>query len=103
MNNHVNSGIHRVEVCQNGITKILAVAILSTIVLGGCTKTEKTVEYYKENAAEMQKTLDVCNNNPGTFIMRPECKNVTEAKKKIEIEKSRDKWDPERGMAHWDD
>lgn len=101
MSNHVNSGTLQVATCQSGTIKIVVIALTAMTLLGGCTKTDKTVEYYKKNTREMERTLAECKNNVGTFIMRPECKNVEKAKEEIELEKSRDQWNPNRGMSHF--
>lgn len=63
-------------------TAITVLLIAGSCCLFGCKdeKEVKTVQWYRDNPAELQKQYDICRNNPGQLKDDLNCVNAMQAK-----------------------
>lgn len=61
--------------------KTIFALIVAAAVLAGCGEKEPTrsVDWYKEHAAERKELLEKCRNHPGELENSPNCINAQEA------------------------
>lgn len=63
--------------------KFIIASIFASSVLTGCLEKDeevKTVDYYKQNTAEMLTKVKECKDNPGALEHTPNCVNAGKAK-----------------------